>query len=110
MINDIYNWFMDDPCFFCWLTPFELWIGTQVMWLGTIALILAVYYLGIRKKADWYLAIIGGITTMFANAWVHLVRGVTTDYILGAAFGLIIVVLLLIPGIKQSLYTEVEAA
>lgn len=87
-----------------------LWIGTQVMWLGTIAIILAIYYLGIRKKAGWYLAVIGGATTMFANAWVHLVRGVTTDYVLGAAFGLIILVLVLIPGIKESLYNEVEAA
>jgi hypothetical protein len=85
-----------------------LWLGTQVMWLGTISVILAIYFLGRRKKIGWYLATIGGATTMLANFWTHLVRGTTSDYILGGTFGLIILVLMLIPSIGKSLYDKVE--
>lgn len=87
-----------------------LWLGTQLMWLGTISLILAIYFLGMKKKAGWYLALIGGATTMFANYWVHLVRGTTSDYILGGTLGLIIVVLALIPASKKALFDEDEVA
>lgn len=87
-----------------------LWLGTQVMWLGTICIILAIFYLGIRKKAGWYLATIGGATTMLANYWVHLVRGTTSDYILGGSFGLVIVILMLVPAISKSLYDEPAGA
>ncbi|MEA3351392.1 MAG: hypothetical protein U9Q82_12280 [Chloroflexota bacterium] len=87
-----------------------LWIGTQVMWWGTIATILAIFYLAMRKKTGWYLALIGGLITMFSNYWVHLVRGTTSDYILGGTFGLIIVVLMLIPAFKQRLFDEPEVA
>ncbi len=86
-----------------------LWLGPQTMWWGTIALILAIYFLGIRKKAGWYLALIGGLITMFTNYWIHLVRGTTSDYILGGSLGLIVVVLMLIPAIKQRLFDEPAA-
>ena len=74
------------------------------MWWGTIALILAILFLGLRKKAGWYLALIGGLTTMVTNFWIHFVRGTTSDYILGGSLGLIIVVLALIPAFKQRLF------
>ena len=86
-----------------------LWLGAQVMWLGTICIILSIYYLGFRKKAGWYLATIGGATTMLANYWVHLVRGTTSDYILGGSLGLIVLVLMLIPAIGKTLYDEPES-
>ncbi len=87
-----------------------LWLGAQVMWLGTICIILSIYYLGFRKKVGWYLATIGGATTMLANYWVHLVRGTTSDYILGGSLGLVVLVLMLIPAISKTLYDEPEAA
>jgi hypothetical protein len=87
-----------------------LWLGTQVMWLGTICIILAIFYLGVRKKTGWYLATIGGATTMFANFWVHLVRGTTSDYILGGLFGLIILILMLVPSIGNQLFDEPETS
>lgn len=87
-----------------------LWLGTQVMWLGTISVILAILFLGMRKRTGWYLATIGGLTTMFANYWVHIVRGTTSDYLLGGTFGLIIVVLMLIPAVREQLYDEPAAA
>ncbi len=81
-----------------------LWLSTQFMWLGTIALILAIYFLGARKQAGWYLALIGGITTTIANYATHVVRHTTLDYFLGGTFGLVIVVLMLIPFFKNRLY------
>lgn len=83
-----------------------LWLGPQTMWWGTIALILAILYLGNRKKAGWYLALVGGLVTLFTNAWIHLVRGTTSDYILGASLGLIIVVLAMLPAFKQRLFDQ----
>jgi len=87
-----------------------LWLGTQLMWLGTICIILAIFYLGIRKKTGWYLAIIGGAATMLANYWTHIVRGTTSDYILGGSFGLVILILMLVPAISKPLYDEPEGA
>jgi len=86
-----------------------LWLGTQVMWLGTLCIIAAIYFLGVRKKAGYYLALIGGLTTAFANLFVHFVRGTTSDYILGGSFGLIIVVLMLIPAVYKPLFDEEPA-
>ncbi|MFU8772120.1 MAG: hypothetical protein ACNA8H_06845 [Anaerolineales bacterium] len=83
-----------------------LWLGPQTMWWGTIALILAIVFLGMRKKAGWYLALIGGLVTMITNYWIHFVRGVTTDYILGGTLGLIVVILMLIPAFKERLYDQ----
>jgi hypothetical protein len=85
-----------------------LWLGTQVMWLGTICIILAIYFLGRRNKIGWYFATIGGATTMIANFWVHFVRGTTSDYILGGALGLIILILMLVPAISNPLFDEPE--
>ncbi len=83
-----------------------LWLGPQTMWWGTIALILAILFLGLRKKAGWYLALIGGLVTMVTNFWIHFVRGTTSDYLLGGSMGLIVVVLALIPAFKQRLFDE----
>jgi len=79
------------------------WLGAQAMWLGTICVILSIYYLGERKRSGWYLALIGGGTTMVANYYTHLIRGTTIDYILGGTFGLAMVVLMLIPAVKENL-------
>jgi hypothetical protein len=87
-----------------------LWLATQAMWWGTICLILSILFLGMRKRAGWYLATIGGATTMLANYWTHLVRGTTSDYILGGTMGLVIVVLMLIPAVRERLFMEPEAA
>jgi hypothetical protein len=78
-----------------------LWLATQFNWMGTICLILSIYYLGIKQKKGWYLAMIGGVTYAFAMTWTHLVRGTTSDYILGAVFGVIVVALMLIPFFKE---------
>lgn len=82
------------------------WLGTQVMWLGTICVILSIHFLGMRKRSGWYLALIGGGTTLVANYYTHLIRGTTIDYLLGGTFGLIIVVLMLIPAVRDRLIDE----
>jgi len=86
-----------------------LWVSTQFMWLGTIALILAIYFLGTRKKAGWYLSLIGGITTTIANIVTHVVRHATYDYLYGALLGGAIVILMLVPYVKAQLVDNEEA-
>lgn len=81
-----------------------LWLGPQTMWWGTIFLILAIYFLGVRSKAGWYLAVIGGAILVFTNLWIHFVRGTTSDYILGAALGLLVLILTLVPAFKKRLF------
>jgi len=87
-----------------------LWLSTQFMWLGTISLILAIYFLGIRKQSGWYLAMIGGITVTIANIWTHLVRGTTSDYLVGASLGLLVVIFMLVPFFSKRLIDEPEPA
>ncbi len=84
------------------------WLGAQAMWLGTICVILSIHFLGARKRSGWYLALIGGGTTMVANYYTHLIRGTTIDYILGGTFGLGMVVLMLIPAVKDRLLDDPE--
>ena len=83
-----------------------LWLATQFMWLGTICLLLSIYFIGTRNKTGWYLAMAGGITTAIANIWTHLVRGTTTDYLLGAFLGILVVVFMLIPFFTKRLLDE----
>jgi hypothetical protein len=83
-----------------------LWLSTQFLWLGTISLALAIFFLGIRKKAGWYLGLIGGIVVMIAGYWTHLIRGTTSDYILAGTFGLIIVIVFLLPFFKNKLFDD----
>jgi 4-hydroxybenzoate polyprenyltransferase len=80
------------------------------MWLGTVALLLSIFYTGIRKKAGFYLGLIGGITVTIANVWTHLVRGTTSDYLVGGALGLAVIVFLMIPAFKKRLFDEAEPA
>ena len=89
-------------------TTWVLWLSTQFMWLGTIALLFSIFYTGLRKKAGFYLGLIGGITVTIANFWTHLVRGTTSDYIVGGSLGLAVVVFLMIPAFKKRLFDEVE--
>lgn len=91
-------------------TTWVLWLSTQFMWLGTVALLFSIFYTGIRKKAGFYLGLIGGITVTIANFWTHLVRGTTSDYIVGGSLGLAVVVFLMIPAFKKRLFDEAEPA
>jgi len=91
-------------------TTWVLWLSTQFMWLGTIALLFSIFYTGLRKKAGFYLGLIGGITVTIANFWTHLVRGTTSDYIVGGSLGLAVVVFLMIPAFKKRLFDEAEPA
>ena len=89
-------------------TTWVLWLSTQFMWLGTIALLFSIFYTGLRKKAGFYLGLIGGITVTIANFWTHFVRGTTSDYLVGGSLGLAVVVFLMIPAFKKRLFDEVE--
>jgi hypothetical protein len=83
----------------------KTWMGNHVVWLGTLCLILAILFLGMRRKTGWYLAIIGGAATMIGNYWPHFAfPGPTNDYLVGGTLGLIVVILMLIPAFRLRLY------
>ncbi len=79
------------------------WLG---LWVGMGLCIAAIYLLGEKKMSGWYAGLIGGLVTLVASGATHYVRHATIDYLLGALFGLSIVVMLLIPLFKQRLLTE----
>lgn len=88
---------------------FKTWMGNHVVWIGTACLILAILFLGMRKKSGWYLGMLGGAATMLGNYWAHIaVPGPTNDYLVGGTLGLAIVVILLLPQIKPHLYDDAE--
>ncbi len=87
-----------------------LWISTQFMWLGTICLVLAIYFFGAKKRTGWYLALIGGLVVTIANTWAEIVRGTGSDYLLGAIFGLIVIVLMLVPFFRDHIFDTPAAS
>jgi len=88
----------------------KTWFGNHVVWIGTLCLILAILFLGMRKKSGWFLAVIGGAATMIGNYGAQIAKaGNTNDYLVGGSLGLIIVVLMLIPVIKKHLFDEPDS-
>jgi hypothetical protein len=83
------------------------WLG---LWIGAGLTIAAIYQLGAKRLSGWYVGIIGGLVTLVASGATHYVRHATIDYLLGAVFGLIIVILLLAPTVKQRLLSDYSSA
>lgn len=79
---------------------FFTWWG---LWVAFVLLSLAIYFLGVRKKSGWYMAIIGGALAMIISGATHYVRHATLDYLYGSLMGLSIVVMMLIPIFKKRL-------
>lgn len=80
-----------------------LWLSFIALWITSLLLIVAIYQLGSRKVSGWYLGAIAGSATLAASLATHYVRHATNDYLYGALMGLAVVVLLLIPGIREKL-------
>ncbi|MFP3853680.1 MAG: hypothetical protein ACLFWD_05230, partial [Anaerolineales bacterium] len=81
------------------------WLG---LWVGSALTIAAIFLLGERRLKGWYVGMAGGVITMVVSAAVHYVRHATLDYLYGALMGLSIVVLLLIPVVRQRLLNVYE--
>lgn len=80
-----------------------LWLSWLGLWLGAALLIATIYLLANRKVSGWYLGMIGGLTVLVASGVTHYFCHATNDYLYGALMGLSIVVLLVIPMVKQRL-------
>jgi len=76
------------------------WLG---LWVGFAMLVVAIYKLGSRKISGWYLTLTAGAIIMVVSGATHYVRHATLDYLYGAAMGLSLVVMMLIPLFKERL-------
>ncbi|MBT3390461.1 MAG: hypothetical protein HN413_08625 [Chloroflexi bacterium] len=79
------------------------WLG---LWVAFGLLVTAIYKLGTRKLSGWYLTLIAGAITIVVSGATHYVRHATLDYLYGAAMGLSLVVMMLIPFFKERLLAE----
>ena len=79
------------------------WVG---LWVAFGLLVAAIYKLGSRQLSGWYLTLIAGSITVVVSGATHYVRHATLDYLYGAAMGLSLVVMMLIPFFKERLLTE----
>jgi hypothetical protein len=76
------------------------WVG---LWVAFGLLVAAIYKLGSRQLSGWYLTLIAGAITVIVSGAIHYVRHATLDYLYGAAMGLSLVVMMLIPLFKERL-------
>jgi len=76
------------------------WLG---LWVGAMMTIAAIYLLGQRRMSGWYLAVIGGLATCVVSGATHYVRHATIDYLLGSLMGLSIVLMLIVPSVRERL-------
>lgn len=78
-----------------------LWLSFLTLWITSLLMLVAIYQLGQRKMTGVYVAIIAGLATTGASLATHFIRATTLDYLYGALIGLSVVILLLIPPIKE---------
>ncbi len=83
------------------LTP-----ARNVAWIAAIVLIAAIYFMSLRKEIGWYLAMAGGLAAMVTGFSTQYVRTATYDYLYQGLMGLGIVVILLIPVVKERMVTD----
>jgi len=76
------------------------WLG---LWVGAALAVASIFLLGSRKKAGIYTGLISGLAIMVVSGATHYVRHATNDYLYGSLMGLSIVVLLLIPVVRERL-------
>lgn len=87
----------------------SMWFAFITLWITTIMLMIAIFQLGKRQVSGWYIGLIAGLATAVSSIVVHFVRSTTLDYLYGALIGLSVVVLLLVPQIKQRVLAPPKA-
>ncbi len=83
-----------------------LWLSFLTLWITCLMLLVAIYQLGGRKAGGLYVGIIAGLATAGASLATHFIRSTTLDYLYGTLFGLAIVILLLIPQVRDRVLGE----
>ncbi|MCI0474945.1 MAG: hypothetical protein L0Y55_01745 [Anaerolineales bacterium] len=87
----------------------SMWFAFITLWITTIMLLIAIFQLGKRQVSGWYIGLIAGLATAVSSIVVHFVRSTTLDYLYGSLIGLAVVVLLLVPQIKQRVLAAPQA-
>ncbi len=85
-----------------------LWLSFIALWITCFMMLIAIYHLGQRKQSGVYLAIIAGLATAGASLATHFIRATTLDYLYGTLIGLSVVVMLLVPQIRQRVLAPPE--
>lgn len=85
-----------------------LWLSFITLWITSFMMLIAIYHLGQRKLSGVYIAIIAGLATGGASLATHFIRATTLDYLYGTLIGLSVVVLLLVPQVRQRVLVSSE--
>jgi hypothetical protein len=80
-----------------------LWASSLGLFAVAVLLIVRIYLLANRKTAGWYIGMIAGLSALVAGGVTHYFRNTMSDYRLGVLTGLSVLVLLIIPVVKQRL-------
>ena len=83
-------------------------IEAPINLFAMIMLCLAIYQLASRNPKGYYVALVAGVSVFFVNIIAQIVRMETFDFLGAALFAAILVVLLLIPVVKESLIDTVK--
>lgn len=85
-----------------------LWLTYMSLWIVVIMLLISIWKLGNKQWSGWYFGVIASSISIVAAYASHYVRHTTDDYLYNAIMGVIVLVLLLIPGIKKRLFNAPE--
>lgn len=87
----------------------EWWILTMtgdINWIAAAGLVVSIPLLIMRRKAGWYLAVIGAVSILLIDAPAQLVRTNTLDYLYGSLLSIGVLLWLNIPAFRQRLLGE----
>ena len=74
-------------------------INLMVMFLLSIS----IYYLAGSNKKGYYLAFLSGLSVFVVNMIAQVIRMETIDFLAVAIYGLVLVILLLVPIVRNSI-------
>lgn len=82
--------------FYADVTWWVLTITGEVVWIAALLLLISIPLLALRRRAAWWMTVIAASATLAVHVPTHLIRGTTTDYLVGAllAGGLLLFVTL----------------
>ena len=65
-----------------------LTIAGEVNWIATVALIISLPFLALRKRSGWWIAVISALAILIIDAPTQIVRTNTLDYLYGSLLAL----------------------
>jgi len=80
----------------------------DISWISLFFLVAAIYFVAMRHKAGWYLALFGSLNVAIIGYATHYVRHTTNDYLYLGLMGTVLFISLLIPAIKSRLISDTE--